>query len=197
MRFIRKTHYFQDIQLAPHSGYLLWYGLLIFAVVMGAFWLDRFLLGEFALVFIYAIAGLGLMLLVGYTGLVSLGHAAFLAIGAYTHAYLLNRGVPLPVGLIAATLFSAVIGGLVGIPALRMTGIYLAVATLAFAVIVEQVLVHWESVTGGFRGMPVPKAEFLGVNLSDPITFYFLCFVLLVGCLVLVMNLLRSPTGVE
>ena len=118
------------------------------------------------------------MLLVGYTGLVSLGHAAFLAIGAYTHAYLLNRGVPLPVGLIAATLFSAVIGGLVGIPALRMTGIYLAVATLAFAVIVEQVLVHWESVTGGFRGMPVPKAEFLGVNLSDPITFYFLCLVL-------------------
>jgi len=195
MRFIRKTHYFQDIQLAPHSGYLLWYGLLIFAVVTGAFWLDRFLLGEFALVFIYAIAGLGLMLLVGYTGLVSLGHAAFLAIGAYTHAYLLNRGVPLPVGLIAATLFSAVIGGLVGIPALRMTGIYLAVATLAFAVIVEQVLVHWESVTGGFRGMPVPKGEFLGVNFSDPITFYFLCLVLLVGCLVLVMNLLRSPTG--
>ena len=142
MRFVRKTDYFQDIQLVPHRGYLFWYSLLLLAIFSGPLWLDRFLLGEFALVFIYAIAGLGLMILVGYTGLVSLGHAAFLAIGAYTHAYLINLGLPLPVGLISAVLFSAFIGGLIGIPALRMTGIYLAVATLAFAVIVEQVLVH-------------------------------------------------------
>ncbi len=195
MRFIRKTKYFQDIQLVPHRGYLIWYGLLLLAVLSGPLWLDRFLLGEFSLVFIYAIAGLGLMILVGYTGLVSLGHAAFLAIGAYTHAYLMNQGVPLPLAIVAATLFSAVIGGIVGIPALRMTGIYLAVATLAFAVIVEQILVHWESVTGGFRGMPVPKAEFLGMNLSDPTAFYFLCLVLLVGSMSLVMNVLRSPSG--
>ena len=195
MRFVRKTHYFQDIQLVPHSGYLFWYSLLLIAVVSGPLWLDRFLLGEFALVFIYAIAGLGLMILVGYTGLVSLGHAAFLAIGAYTHAYLINQGLPLPVGVISAVVFSAVIGGLVGIPALRMTGIYLAVATLAFAVIVEQVLVHWESVTGGFRGMPVPKAHLFGVNLSEPTAFYFMCLSLLFVCLLLVMNLLRSPTG--
>ena len=195
MRFVRKTHYFQDIQLVPHSGYLFWYSLLLIAVFSGPLWLDRFLLGEFALVFIYAIAGLGLMILVGYTGLVSLGHAAFLAIGAYTHAYLINQGLPLPVGVISAVVFSAVIGGLVGIPALRMTGIYLAVATLAFAVIVEQVLVHWESVTGGFRGMPVPKAHLFGVNLSEPTAFYFMCLVMLIICLLLVMNLLRSPTG--
>ena len=195
MRFIRKTKYEQDINLIPHSGYLLWYGLLLAVVFSGPLWLDRFLLGEFALVFIYAIAGLGLMLLVGYTGLVSLGHAAFLAIGAYMHAYLLNAGVPLPVAMTIAALFSALIGGLVGIPALRMTGIYLAVATLAFAVIVEQVLVHWESVTGGFRGMPVPRAEIAGFDLGSPVAFYFLCLVLLLGCMVLVMNLLRSPTG--
>ena len=195
MRFIKKTRYMQDLQLIPHSGYLLWYGLLLLAILSGPLWLDRFLLGEFAMVFIYAIAGLGLMILVGYTGLVSLGHAAFLAIGAYTHAYLINQGVPLPVAMVAATLFSAVIGVIVGIPVLRMTGIYLAVATLAFAVIVEQVLVHWESVTGGFRGMPVPKAELLGVNLSEPTAFYFMCLALLMISMVLVMNLLRSPTG--
>ena len=195
MRFVRKSHYFQDIQLVPHSGYLFWYSLLLIAVFSGPLWLDRFLLGEFALVFIYAIAGLGLMILVGYTGLVSLGHAGFLAIGAYTHAYLINQGLPLPVGMVSAIVFSAVIGSLVGIPALRMTGIYLAVATLAFAVIVEQVLVHWDSVTGGFRGMAVPKAYLLGVNLSEPMSFYFMCLVLLIVCLILVMNLLRSPTG--
>lgn len=195
MRFIRKTNYVQDIKLIQHSGHILWYGLLLALVASGPLWLDRFLLGEFALVFIYAIAGLGLMILVGYTGLVSLGHAAFLAIGAYTHAYLLNLGVPFPIAMLSAALFSALIGGLVGIPALRMTGIYLAVATLAFAVIVEQVLVHWESVTGGFRGMMVPKGEFLGVGLTSPVAFYFLCFGLLIGSMILVLNLLRSPTG--
>ncbi|MGK0258300.1 MAG: branched-chain amino acid transport system permease protein [Candidatus Azotimanducaceae bacterium] len=195
MRFIRKTSYFQDIKLIEHRGQVIWYGLLLAVMFTGPLWLDRFLLGEFSMVFIYAIAGIGLMILVGYTGLVSLGHAAFLAIGAYAHAYLLNAGVPLPLSILVATLFSAVIGGLVGIPALRMTGIYLAVATLAFAVIVEQVLVHWESVTGGFRGMAVPKAEFLGMSLSSPAAFYFLCLGLLIGSLILVMNLLRSPSG--
>ena len=102
MRFIRKTEYFQDIQLVSHAGHLFWYSLLLITVFSGPIWLDRFLLGEFALVFIYGIAGLGLMILVGYTGLVSLGHAAFLAIGAYTHAYLINQGLPLPVGMISA-----------------------------------------------------------------------------------------------
>ena len=195
MRFIRKTNYAQDIQLVKHGGQWLWYGLLLLLLFSAPLWLDRFLLGEFAQVYIYAIAGLGLMILVGYTGLVSLGHAAFLAIGAYTHAYLLNLGVPLPIAMLVATLFSGGIGGLVGIPALRMTGIYLAVATLAFAVIVEQVLVHWSSVTGGFSGMPVPKASLGGFNLSAPTPFYYLCLVILIGATLLVMNLLRSPTG--
>lgn len=195
MRFIRKTSYQQDINLIQHSGHILWYGLLVLAVLSGPLWLDRFLLGEFTLVFIYAIAGFGLMILVGYTGLVSLGHAAFLAIGAYMHAYLLNQGVPFPISMLCATLFSALIGGLVAIPALRMTGIYLAVATLAFAVIVEQVLVHWESVTGGFRGMVVPAPEMFGINFASPVAFYFMSLVLLLGVMVLVLNLLRSPAG--
>ncbi len=195
MRFIRKISYNQDINLVKHSGHLLWYGLLLLLVFSAPLWLDRFLLGEFSLVFIYAIAGLGLMLLVGYTGLVSLGHAAFLAIGAYTHAYLLNLGVPLPAAMLCAAVFSAVVGGLVGIPALRMTGIYLAVATLAFAVIVEQVLVHWESVTGGFRGMAVPRPQLFGWQLGQPTQFYYLCLFILLASLLLVMNILRSPSG--
>ncbi len=195
MRFVRKIRYEQDINLIQHSGHILWYGLLLLLVLSGPLWLDRFLLGEFSLVFIYAIAGLGLMLLVGYTGLVSLGHAAFLAIGAYVHAYLLNAGLPFPVTIVTATLFCGVVGALVGIPALRMTGIYLAVATLAFAVIVEQVLVHWESVTGGFRGMPVPKAEIFGFAMSGATAFYYLCLVVLIGSMILMLNLLRSPAG--
>ncbi len=194
MRFIRKTDYAQDVDLFQHNGQRFWYGLLALVVLVAPLALDRFYLGELALVYIYAIAGIGLMLLVGYTGQVSLGHAAFLAIGAYTHAYLLNHGWPLPLALVAATGLTAVVGGIVAIPALRMTGIYLAVATLAFAVIVEQVLTHWVSVTGGFRGMPVPKAEFL-VDLSSAGAFYYLCLGCLVLSLLAALNWLRSPTG--
>lgn len=195
MRFIRKTHYVQDISLFRHNGDRFWYGLLCLALLIAPLGLDRFYLGEFAQVFIYAIAGIGLMLLVGYTGLVSLGHAAFLATGAYAHAYLMNLGVPLPVALLLAMGLSAGVGGLVAIPALRMTGIYLAVATLAFAVIVEQVLSHWVSVTGGFRGMAVAEPEVLGLDLGQPRWFYYLCLGVLAACVLGAMNLLRSPTG--
>ncbi len=195
MRFVRKTHYNQDIQLFKHNGQRFWYGLLAVFVLAAPLWLDRFYLGELSLVFIYAIAGIGLMLLVGYTGLVSLGHAAFLAIGAYTHAYLLGSGWPFPAAIIGAASLTAFVGVIVAIPALRMTGIYLAIATLAFAVIVEQVLTHWQSVTGGYRGMLVPDAELFGLDLTTPVIFYFLCLLVLTIGLLVALNLLRSSSG--
>ncbi|MBT8077428.1 MAG: branched-chain amino acid ABC transporter permease [Gammaproteobacteria bacterium] len=195
MRFVFKTNYRQDVDLFEHNGQRFWYGLLMLALLVAPLFLGTFYLGELALVLIYAIAGIGLMLLVGYTGLVSLGHAAFLAIGAYTHAWLLTRGWPFPLSLLAASLFSAAIGAIVGLPAMRMTGIYLAIATLAFAIIVEQVIAHWETITGGYRGMPVPKAEFAGLDLSGPAAFFYLCLLITVVCLLGALNLLRSPTG--
>ncbi len=169
--------------------------MLAIAVLAAPLGLDRFYLGELALVYIYAIAGIGLMLLVGYTGLVSLGHAAFLAIGAYAHAYLLSKGWPLPLSLMTAGLFTAAVGAIVGLPAMRMTGIYLAIATLAFAIIVEQVIAHWESLTGGYRGMLVQDAELFGLDLSDGRPFYYLCLLVTVACLLAALNILRSPTG--
>jgi branched-chain amino acid transport system permease protein len=195
VRFVFKTRYRQDIDLFEHNGQRFWMGLLLLTLLVAPLVLDTFYLGELALVYIYAIAGIGLMLLVGYTGLVSLGHAAFLAIGAYTHAYLLTRGWPLPLSLFTASLLTGAVGAIVGLPAMRMTGIYLAIATLAFAIIVEQGIAHWESVTGGYRGMAVPKAEFLGIDLSGAAPFYYLCLAITVVCLLLALNLLRSPTG--
>jgi branched-chain amino acid transport system permease protein len=194
VRFVRKTHYGQDIDLFAHWGQKIWYALLGVVVCALPLVADRFYLGELALVYIYAIAGIGLMLLVGYTGLVSLGHAAFLAIGAYAHTWLLGQGWPFPAALATATALAAAAGVAIGIPALRMTGIYLAVATIAFAVIVEQVLSHWVSVTGGFQGMPVPRAEFL-IDLGTPVAFYYLCLAVLVGSMIVALNLLRSPSG--
>jgi len=195
MRFLFKTDYRQDIRLFKHNGQRFWYTLLLIAALIAPLALGEFYLGELALVYIYAIAGIGLMLLVGYTGLVSLGHAAFLAIGAYAHTWFLAHGWPFPLALLKASLITALVGALVGLPAMRMTGIYLAIATMAFAVIVEQVIIHWESVTGGFRGMVVPNPTFLGIDLGGGTAFYFLCLVVLVLCLLLALNLLRSPTG--
>ena len=136
------------------------------------------------------------MVLVGYTGLVSLGHAAFLGIGAYAHAYFLQHGVPWVVSVALAVVLTTACGLVVGLPALRMTGIYLAIATLAFAVIIQEVFSRWESVTHGFAGMPVDKPVIFGVAVRTTTrSFYYLCLFFLVLVLWLTRNLLRSPTG--
>ena len=195
MRFVLTTSYGQDVDLFRHGGERFWYALLGVAMLVLPWLLGEFYVGELALVFIWAVAGIGLMILVGYTGLVSLGHAAFLAIGAYGHAALLKLGVPLPASLALATLLAAGIGALVGIPALRMTGVYLAVATLAFERIVAYAVEHWTPVTGGMRGMAVPQPQWFGVSLVDAHVFYYVCLGILALGLLAARNLLRSPTG--
>ena len=156
--------------------------------------LSRYYVGEITWVFIYGICGVSLMVLVGYTGLVSLGHAAFLGIGAYAHAYFLQHGVPWVASVALAMLITTACGIVVGLPALRMAGIYLAIATLAFAVIIQEVFTRWESVTDGFAGMAVEKPVIFGVRSAD-MSFYYLCAAHLAFTLWLTSNLLRSPTG--
>ena len=195
MRFLFRTSYLKDLEIFQHSGQVFWYGLLGLVLLIAPLVLDPFYLGELSQVFIYAIAGVGLMLLVGYTGMVSLGHAAFLAIGAYAHARLMTYGVPLFPSMIGAALFTGLIAFIVGLPVLRMTGVYLAIATLAVAELVEQVLTHWTSMTGGFRGMRVPDAELFGIALDSPRPFYLLCLLVLVACVFGALNLSRSGQG--
>src|SRR5471030_444318 len=156
MRYLFRTQYRQDIALWRHNGDRFWYGLLAVLVVIAPMVLGEFYIGELGAVFIFAIAGVGLMLLVGYTGLISLGHAAFLGIGAYVNAVLLARGVPFLISLPAAGLFTAICGAAIGRPTLRMSGLYLAIATLAFGSIVGTVFQKWTAVTGGFDGFAVP-----------------------------------------
>ncbi len=128
---------------------------------------------------IYSIVGLGLMLLVGFTGQISLGHAAFLAVGAYTEALLQARGVPFFVSLPCAALLSAAIRlACSGLPALRLKGIYLAIATLAFNVIVEEIIARWEGLTGGNSGLHLKPIELFGIRLDDDASFYYLCLAL-------------------
>lgn len=196
MRNIFKTSYVQDIRLFEHSGHVFWYGLLLILVFAAPLALPQFYVGEMSLVFIYAVAGIGLMILTGFTGLASLGHAAFLGIGAYAHNYFVTKvGVPFPFALVLAGFISAGFGIAFALPALRMTGIYLAIATLAFAVIIEQVFSHWGSVTGGFRGVPVAKPNLFGWQTTTETQFYYICLVVLILITLGARNILRSATG--
>ena len=139
MRFIFKTSYDQDIRLVKHGGQVFWYGLLGLALAAAPL-LPEYYLSQLTFVCIYALVGVGLMLLTGYTGQISLGHAAFLAVGAYTEAVLQAKGVPFGVSLVAAAALAGLAGIVIGLPALRLTGIYLAIATIAFGFIVQEVL---------------------------------------------------------
>ncbi|MGE5150059.1 MAG: branched-chain amino acid ABC transporter permease [Rhodospirillaceae bacterium] len=195
MRFQFKTSYNQDIRLFRDKVDGFWYGLLAIAVVILPALLDDYSVGEISWVFIYGICGVSLMVLVGYTGLVSLGHAAFLGIGAYAHAYFIMHGAPWIVAVILAVVITTACGLIVGLPALRMTGIYLAIATLAFSVIIQEVFSRWESVTHGFAGMKVDPPVIFGWAVNDGRSFYFLCLFFMVIVLWLTRNLLRAPTG--
>ena len=195
MRFLFKTSYAQDIQIFRDRIDASWYGLLGIAVLALPFLLDDYSVGEITWVFIYGLCGVSLMVLVGYTGLVSLGHAAFLGIGAYAHAYFIEHGAPWILAVVLAVCITTACGLIVGLPALRMTGIYLAIATLAFSVIIQEVFTRWESVTHGFAGMKVDSPVIFGFAVNDGRSFYFLCLFFMVIVLWLTRNLLRAPTG--
>jgi branched-chain amino acid transport system permease protein len=195
MRFIYKTRYDQDINLAKHGGHKFWYSLLMVALLTAPWWLEAYGLAQLTFILIYGIVGLGLMLLAGFTGLFSLGHAAFLGVGAYTQAVLTAHGWPFPLSIAAAAGLSAAVGAIVGLPALRVKGIYLGIATLAFGFIVEEVLARWESVTGGNSGKMVSSMQAFGWVVDSSEKFYFVCLAITVLCTLAVLNLLRSPTG--
>lgn len=195
MRFIFKTDYAQDIKLAKHGGHVFWYSALMLAMFAAPWVFSEYWLAQLTFVLIYAVVGLGLMLLSGFTGLFSLGHAAFLGVGAYTQAALTNAGVPAPIALVLAGLISAAVGMVVGLPALRVKGIYLAIATLAFGFIVEEVFARWERVTGGNAGIHIKAPDVFGLVLDTDVSFYFACLVVTVIATLGVLNLLRSPTG--
>lgn len=195
MRFNYHTRYRDGFALLRHADDRLAYGALLAALIALPWFGSPFLLGELAYVFILCVASLGLMVLTGYTGQVSLGHAAFVAMGAYAHAWFLGKGVPLPLSLVLAGLLCAGAGWLLGLPAIRVSGLYLAMVTLAFSVIVEQVIGHWSSVTGGFTGLAVPDAQVAGLALGGPRAFYYFCLAALLLVLLGLLNLLRSATG--
>jgi branched-chain amino acid transport system permease protein len=149
-----------------------------------------------ALVFISAIAVVGLNLLMGYAGQVSLGHAGFFAIGGYACAILPTRyGMDPLLAALVGIAFSGVLAFIVGRPILKLRGHYLAVATLGLGLLVGMVLTNEVWLTGGPDGMQVPRATAFGVRLRAADVWYWISGGLLTICVFLAANLIDSPTG--
>jgi branched-chain amino acid transport system permease protein len=153
--------------------------------------------GQLTLVLVYAVAALGLNLLVGYSGQISLGHGAFFAIGAYTAAILIVRaGVPYPLTVPAAALLTFALGFAFGVPALRLRGLYLALVTLALAIATPPLVKRFEGLTGGVQGMSVPQPAVPGWLPVDPDQFlYLLALTVAVPMFALAANLTRGGLG--
>jgi branched-chain amino acid transport system permease protein len=149
-----------------------------------------------ALVYVFAIAALGLNLLMGFAGQVSLGHAGFIGIGAYATAIGPSQlGIPSWLALIGGALVSGLVAFLVGRPILRLRGHYLAVATLGFGLLVAIVLTNEAGLTGGPDGMPVPRLSLFEWRARSAETWYWIAALTFVAGAVLAQNLVDSPSG--
>lgn len=198
MRFHFKTTYNHDIRLFPDWWTFSLYAALLLVMLALPLVIDSFFLGEVTNVLIWAIAGLGLMLLTGQTGQVSLGHSAFMALGCYTCVLLMEAGVPFLGAFVLAGVITGVVGALIAIPALRLHGVYLAIATLALAILADDIIVMLSKWTGGVNGKYAPPISIMGLEFNrwvNPENWYYLALAVAVLVTLAYRNLLRSPLG--
>jgi branched-chain amino acid transport system permease protein len=195
---VLKTSYEADMALYPlpiarwTMAALL---VLFFAVI--PLTLHEYYLSVFNLVWVAVIGALGLNILVGYTGQVSIGHGAFMSVGAYTAANLAIRlGSPWPINILAGGLMAAAVGAVVGIPSLRIKGLYLAIATLAGQLIIEWIINHVTFISGGVQAsieVARPRLGSLVLSTQRDMYYFLLFFVAL--AVIGTMNLVRSRVG--
>src|SRR6202521_91988 len=195
---VLKTTYEADMALYP-LPIARWtvaaLAVVFFAVIPLA--LHQYYLSIANLVWIAVIGALGLNILVGYTGQVSIGHGAFMSVGAYTAANLATRlDSPWPVNLLAGGLMAAAVGAVVGIPSLRIKGLYLAIATLAGQLIIEWTINHVPWISGGVQAsIEVPRPTFLGAQLKTQMQLYLFLLFFAAVAIVGAINLVRSRIG--
>ena len=157
----------------------------------------RHIVDLFVFAGLYTIAGLGVAFLLGQCGIVNLAQSVFYGIGAYSVAWFCaNKGLPSPVGMLAGIGLSAGIAALVGWPVLRLSGYFLALATLALGIIGQVLFLEWDWITGGTLGIGgIPRIAPFGFEFNTPTRFYFLVWPIVLVLLVLHHNLLHSRTG--
>ena len=190
-----KVSYKEDMAIFQNLWVKIWLGILIILMTIAPFLVDRYQLSIINEICIAVIGALGLNLLIGYTGQISLGHGAFLAIGAYTSGLLTgNLGIPFLLSLPISGLMAAVLGMIVGIPSLRLKGLYLALGTLAFAFIVEYVLFHWD-LTQGDMGLAVKRVRLGGFVIKSERQFCYLVMTFAALATICAKNLVRTKIG--
>ena len=174
-----------------------WAGAVIAAAgtLVLPLWLSQANLTVYVLAGLYAVTAIGLSLLMGYAGQVSLGQAVFFAIGAYTAAVLSLHGLPSMAALLTAPVLAAAVAAAVGVPILRLRGHYLAFATLAFQMIVLSVIANTDFLGGGLGFTGIPSLGIAGAALSSDRGYAWLVWLVTAAAMVLTLNLIRSRPG--
>ncbi len=191
-----KQSYAADAALFDSRTQQAWAGILVLALLAFPFMASEYWLYLACLVAINIASTTGLNILTGYTGLVSLGQAAFMGLGAYTVGILQTRyGSPFIVNLLAGGVVAMLAGVVVGLPSLRVKGLYLAIATIAAGVIAHFVFSHFSSLTGGNGGLTVPPAQFFGQDLDNSFRLYWVIVPVTALMLLGNANLIRTRIG--
>jgi branched-chain amino acid transport system permease protein len=189
-----------DITRAERQGASLGLGAILVGAALALAFLAPIGLNGYALYVltlteIFAIVALGLNLLTGYAGQISLCHAAFFGVGAYATALLTEKaGVPFLLSLFIGALFTAMIGGLAAIPAMRLKNLYLAIATLGLGVVLQKIIFEWRSLTNGGGGFALPAPRIAGIELGATGLYYLTLLFLVLG-LWGAWNISRGRTG--
>src|ERR687887_1313146 len=193
-----KTTYAADMALypLPIAKWTMIAIAVIFVLIIPMM-VHEYYLSILNLIFIAIVGALGLNILVGYTGQISIGHGAFMSVGAYTAANLVvNYGAPFWVTIPAGGLMAALIGAVVGIPSLRIKGIYLAIATLAAQLIIEWTINHVPAISGGVQAsIQVPRPTVFGTPLRTQAQLYLFLMGFALLAIVGTSNLVRSRIG--
>src|SRR5690606_2733735 len=176
-----------------------WYILLLLAALAVPFVLSDFALGEMTNLLIWSIACMGLMVLVGQTGQASLGHAAFLAVGCYANVLLQERlGLPFILPFPLGGLIAGIAGALIAMPMTKLHGVYLAIGTIAIAILTDDLIVVATPLTNGVMGLFAPDIEIFGYGFNrygNPDGLYYLILGITLLVVLAYRNLQRSPLG--
>jgi branched-chain amino acid transport system permease protein len=191
-----KETYAELVALTDSTPVWLWSLVLVAALIAAPYVLNSYALSFLTIILITVVGALGLNILTGYTGLISLGHVGFLVTGAYAYAVLVSRyGLPPLVGFLGAGIIPALASLVVGAPSLRLKGLYLAITTLAFSFIINTVILEARTVTNGARGIAVQRPEIFGVSFDSDTAFTQLCLGFAILTLFATLNIRRSRVG--
>jgi branched-chain amino acid transport system permease protein len=191
-----KETYGELVALTDSKPVWLWSLVLVAALIVAPYLLNSYALSFLTIILITAVGALGLNILTGYTGLISLGHVGFLVTGAYAYAVLVAKyGLPPIIGFLGAGIVPALVSLLVGAPSLRLKGLYLAITTLAFSFIINTVILEARTLTNGARGLSVQRPDIFGVSFDSDAAFTHLCLGFAVLTLFATLNIRRSRVG--